>query len=336
VIQGRAAALRREGIRPILLRPASPDAIRVTDPDGRFPNLRFTLPTDLPALARLLHGDRPTAIEVHHLLGHHHAVLTLADRLAVPLAFHLHDYAMLCPRITLMGRDGRYCGEPDLTACEDCVADLGDRTGEAISVAALRHRSRRELAGATIAVPSPDMARRLRRHFADLRPAVLPPEDDADLPAMMSSAANAAARVCVVGGLSGEKGYDILLACARDAAARRLPLEFTLVGHTADDARLLATGRVFVTGPYDDGNVVALIRAQHAGLGWLPSVWPETWCFTLSHLWRAGLAVAAFDIGAPAERIRATSRGWLMPLGLSPAAVNDALLGRIAGNANRR
>jgi glycosyltransferase involved in cell wall biosynthesis len=140
----------------------------------------------------------------------------------------------------------------------------------------------------------------------------------------------------VVGGLSGEKGYDILLACARDAAARRLPLEFTLVGHTADDARLLATGRVFVTGPYDDGNVVALIRAQHAGLGWLPSVWPETWCFTLSHLWRAGLAVAAFDIGAPAERIRATSRGWLMPLGLSPAAVNDALLGRIAGNANRR
>ena len=36
--------------------------------------------------------------------------------------------------------------------------------------------------------------------------------------------------------------------CARDAAERRLPLEFVVVGHTIDDRRLLATGRVFVTG----------------------------------------------------------------------------------------
>ncbi len=325
VIQARAAALRRQGIRPILLRPTT-TATHLTDPEGNFPNLRFTLPTDLAALARLLHGDRPTAIEVHHLLGHHHAILTLADRLAVPLAFHLHDYAMLCPRITLMGRDARYCGEPDLDACEHCIADLGDSTGEAITVAALRDRSRRELADATITVPSPDMARRLRRYFPALRPTPLPPENDADLPPLTPTSHTTPTRICVVGGLSGEKGYDILLACARDAATRHLPLTFTLVGHTAADARLLATNRVFVTGPYDDADVVALIRAQSAQLGWLPSVWPETWCFTLSHLWRAGLAVAAFDIGAPADRIRATDRGWLMPLGLSAGAINEAFL----------
>jgi hypothetical protein len=33
-----------------------------------------------------------------------------------------------------------------------------------------------------------------------------------------------------------------------------------------------------------------------------------------------------FDIGTPAERIRSAGRGWLLPLGLPPAAVNDALL----------
>jgi hypothetical protein len=41
--------------------------------------------------------------------------------------------------------------------------------------------------------------------------------------------------------------------------------------------------------------------------------------------------VLAFDLGAPAERIRAHGRGWTIPLGLSAAAVNDALQGVVAG-----
>jgi len=130
----------------------------------------------------------------------------------------------------------------------------------------------------------------------------------------------------VVGGIGPEKGYDVLLACARDAATRGLPLEFVLVGHTPDDDALLATGRVFVTGPYEAADAVAEIRAQQADLGFLPSLWPETWCFTLGEAWLAGLDVAVFDIGAPAERVRRTGRGWVLPLGLSPAAVNNALL----------
>ena len=40
----------------------------------------------------------------------------------------------------------------------------------------------------------------------------------------------------------------------------------------------------------------------------------------------AGLSVAAFDLGAPAERIRRARRGWLLPLGLPPPAINNALL----------
>ena len=48
----------------------------------------------------------------------------------------------------------------------------------------------------------------------------------------------------------------------------------------------------------------------------LPSIFPETWCLSLAEAWRAGLRVVAFDIGAQAERIRRTGRGFLLPLGL--------------------
>ena len=133
-------------------------------------------------------------------------------------------------------------------------------------------------------------------------------------------------RILVPGAIGVEKGYDILLALACDARARHLPLSFVVAGHTIDDVALMEAGPAFVTGPYAEEDAVALIRAQRAHLALIPSVWPETWCFALSRAWEAGLPAAAFDLGAPAERIRRTGRGWVLPLGLSPPALNDALL----------
>ena len=87
---------------------------------------------------------------------------------------------------------------------------------------------------------------------------------------------------------------------------------------------LLAAGPAFVVGPYEEDETTALIRAQRADLAFLPSIWPETWCFALSECWRAGLEVAAFDIGAPAERIG--QGGLLLPAGCPPGAINDQLI----------
>jgi glycosyltransferase involved in cell wall biosynthesis len=206
------------------------------------------------------------------------------------------------------------------------VADAGSELEEAIGPAALRTRSAADLTGARAAiVPSRDTALRLRRHFPGIRWAVEPHEADADLPPLQEIPPGPR-RVAVVGAIGISKGYEVLLACARDAAARDLGLSFTVIGHTEDDARLLATGRAFVTGPYPEDAAVAQIRLQSAHLAWLPSIWPETWCYALGEALRAGLAVVAFDLGAQAERLRATGRGRLLPLGLPAKAINNALL----------
>ncbi len=59
-----------------------------------------------------------------------------------------------------------------------------------------------------------------------------------------------------------------------------------MVGHTIDDRRLLATGRVFVTGAFAAEEAVPLIKAQKATIALLPSICPETWCFSLAEAWR--------------------------------------------------
>ncbi len=329
-----ASAHRATGLRPIVLRPQQmPDgniAVVVSDgPERAFPNLRFALPDELTALLALLRAERPCSIDVHHLLGHPPAIHELIARLRLPYEVHIHDYAWFCPRVSLVGAERRYCGEPAPVHCEACVADAGRLIDEDIGVAALRERSARFLAAARqVIAPSADAAARLRRHFPALRPVVVPHEDDTRLddPPPRARPTTGRARVCVLGAIGLHKGYDVLLACARDAEHRRLPLEFVVVGHTIDDARLLATGRVFITGRYRQEEVVELIAAQYATIGLLPSIWPETWSLGLTELWRGGLRVVAFDFGAPAERIRHTGRGVVLPLGLTPPGINNALV----------
>ncbi|MBV9249637.1 MAG: glycosyltransferase, partial [Acetobacteraceae bacterium] len=321
------------GLRSVVLRPrrladGSPAVVVGEGVDGGYPNLTYKLPAESAALLGLLRAALPLRIEVHHLLGHSPELYRLLSKVAAPYDVHVHDYAWFCPRVSLVGAERRYCGEPELAQCETCITDAGSLIEENISVQALRDRSAAFLARANrVVAPSQDTAARLRRYFPELRPEVVPHEDDAAITAPATpTARNGICRVCVTGAIGLHKGYDILLDCARDAADRDLPIEFVVVGHTIDDDRLLATGRVFITGPFEPDEAAELIRAQAASLGFLPSITPETWCMGLTELWRAGLHVAAFDCGAPAERIRNTGWGLLLPLGLPPARINKVIV----------
>ena len=339
----RCHEIAASGVRPIVLAPATDVYGRTTcglaDGSGEdFPNLRFDTAKGLANLHALLRGDKPASIELHHFIGHDPGMLGLASALDVPYDVVVHDYAWVCPRVTLVGPDKRYCGEPGGDACEACYSDIGGNIEEDIRPSRLRLRSRAVLIAARqVIVPSHDVAARLRHYVPELTCVVTPWEDDAlPHPVADRRVTRLRMRVVVVGAIGIEKGYEFLLACARHVATHRLALEFVVVGHTSDDKRLLETGTVHITGRYEEDEAVELIRSQDADLGFLPALWPETWSYTLTQLWQAGLDVVAFDLGAPAERIRATRRGSLLPLGLPPAAVCRTLLDyRAAGEATR-
>jgi glycosyltransferase involved in cell wall biosynthesis len=336
-IAAAVAAHKAEGRRATVLRPMKlPDgAARVAIDGASFPNLRFELPREAAALSRLLRGAGPVKAELHHFLNHDPSLWRIVAALDVPYDVHTHDFAWFCPRIALVGRGDRYCGEPGPEDCAICVAETGSYLHEEISVAALLTRSGRVLSGARrVVAPSQDAATRMEGHFLGLSMTVVPHEDDdaveepPPIPLVEGTV-----RICIGGAIGVHKGFQVLLACARDAQKRALDLSFVVAGTTIDDRSLMDTGRVFVTGPYEPDEAVALIRAQNAALALLPSIWPETWCLGLSELWRAGLRVAAFDAGAPAERIRRSGRGFLLPLGLAPPKINDALLNAARGRS---
>jgi GT2 family glycosyltransferase len=353
-VKERCRQLRAAGLMPLLLRPVKADDTghcELATDVLEVPNLRYAIPSELPALAALLQSLELAAVEIQHFLHLDARVIEAVRALPVPYDVVVHDYAWLCPRVTLIDGRGRYCGEPAVAVCETCVKRNGSSLGETLSVAALRLRSATWLAGARrVTAPSNDTAARLRQHFRGLEIEVLPhtPAAPPHAPSPREPRAPAkhgapTVRVALIGAIGAHKGFRILLECARDARARRLPLEFVVIGYTENDAPLLATGKVFITGPYLEGEAPHLIARERPHIAWLPSVWPETWCYTLDHALDAGLPVVAFDLGAIAERLRNLAESsaraqhatpdashaphtLLLPLETKSQRINDALL----------
>jgi GT2 family glycosyltransferase/glycosyltransferase involved in cell wall biosynthesis len=326
VVAERSASLRAAGHRPVILR-AMDGMCELGDGELATPNLRFTLPAELTSLVSLLRQTRPVAAEIHHLLGHDRSIMRVCEALGIPYDIWVHDYAWFCARISFVTGEGRFCGEADTASCETCLRRWGWEIEEIIDPAELRRRSLMDFRHArAVIVPSEDVARRVLRHAPGARIDIKPWEDAPPLSASPPPRARDVTRIAVIGAIGVDKGFDVLLACGRDAAARRLALEFVVVGYTCDDEALLDTGRVFITGEFARAEAAALIRAQDADLAFLPSIWPETWCYALSDAWAGGVSTVVFDIGTPPARIRAAGRGWVLPLGLPAPQVNDMLI----------
>ena len=331
-VRERSRQIRARGLYPLVLKPHKPgDARRCelsTDAIDA-PNLRYTIPAELPELNNMLDSLRIDEIEVHHFLDLDARVIDTVRALGVPYDVVVHDYSWVCPRVTLIDGSGRYCREPAVSVCRSCVRKNGSRLGNPISVPALRARSAAWLGQARrVLAPSADTAARIKNYFPNLDVEVRPHAPPV-LPLLQKASPSHAKRLRVglIGAIGGHKGYQVFLDCARDAAARRLPLEFVVIGYTENDRPLLQTGRVFITGRYSEVEAPHLLRRERPDIIFLPSVWPETWCYTLDYALAAGLPVVAFDLGAIAERLRAAGLGTLLPTDLRSRQINDRLLG---------
>lgn len=321
VVRDRAAAFERDGQLALLLKPTSEGCrLETALESDRFPNLKFALPEEFPLFVETLRVLRVSSVEWHHLVGHAPCIRTLHEALDVPYDVFIHDHVWFCPRISLCNGEGRYCGEPEPAVCQTCVDRWGGFLGEDLTVLELLERSRRELGQArTLMAPTQDTARRIRRHFPGLGIMVIPLQNDAALLETLSSGSalrnGAPLRICIVGGISEWKGYDVLKAMALEIQFHGLPVELVLVGHTRDDETLIEAG-VRVTGEYQEADALSLIREQNAHVGLIPSIAPETWCYVLGLLWQSGLEAVCFDLGAQGERVRKAGAGAVIPLGM--------------------
>jgi hypothetical protein len=272
---------------------------------------------DLRKLLNLFNVQR---IHVHHTYGFSD-LTSFLSQVDLPYDLTIHDYMLVCPRIYLY-REGRgYCGEPDETACTECLRQ--HPPAMSLDIVWWRWKGRELIEGAErVICPSRDCALRIVRYAPQAKLVVIPHEKQvlfnrrkARVPPLSPGQPM---RVIVLGVMSEHKGGHFLLECVSAWKNASLAIEVTLIGE-ALVAELV--GHVSITGPYEPAELPRLIADIDPHLIFYPQRCPETYSYTLSEGLMAGAAILAPDLGAFSERVQGAEWCWLY----DPASDPDEL-----------
>jgi O-antigen biosynthesis protein len=277
-------------------------------------------PDDLIAA---LHRFAFSRVHYHHVQGFPEWILDLAGALALEYDVTLHDYFAVCPQLHFVGGDGGYCGEPDASNCERCVAE---RPGQwTYGIEAWRGRCLGWLRGATrVIAPAEDVARRMLRYDPVLSISVWPHPERWGLESDRLGARGTRRRkVVLLGMLSDAKGLGIVSEAAAYAAAQDLPVDFRVVGSLERPVRTWPEANLTASGEYAEDQLEVILEQERPDAFLFASVVPETYSYTLSVALSTGLPIIAIDIGAIGERLRGSPGALLLPADIRGAELAE-------------
>ena len=317
------------GWRAFILKPFPPMGVTI---ESGLKTEAFLLIIDTPdwlkRLARVCRHLDIRHLHFHHLKGYSPDIFSLPQALDLPYFVTLHDYFAICPRTNGYIPGQGFCGFPDNPLlCRDCLAK-GEDTGffEADSWRATHLDF---LAGAQkVIAPSKAAKRIFHGFFPELKIfAAAHPEVFPSPPKSTRAKPEKSMNIGLIGGLSEQKGRDVLAQCVVITRQKNLPFRWVLMGST-DQQAFLRDEDYIITGPFNGKKELARLVEEHQiHLVVIPALWPETYSYVLSEAWWLGLPVLAPDLGAFSERMTEKGAGVLLP---HPIAAGDIVESALA------
>ncbi len=227
-------------------------------------------------------------MHLHHVHGLPVEVLTLAERLQVPFDITLHDYFPITAQYHL---------SPGAAMPADEAASVREHAW-GFTAPEWRSRLGDLLAKAERVIsPSQDLAARIAAFF---------PEQKFEIWPHFVSLASVHAqdfKVMLLGGLTPEKGLDVMEACATHARDQGLPLAFSVLGHTSRPVAQWPYLPIEISGSYRDEDLPRRMALAQPDVFLFPSQIPESFSYTLSAAMATGRPIVASRLGSFKERL---------------------------------
>ena len=303
-----------------LLQPRDEHSVRLSwcgeESDLDIPIAHDQLNTSLPPLVAELGIQR---LHFHHFIGLPASVLQLGSALNLPFDFTFHDFHAVCPQTHFITRDGRFCGRPDVSECEACVAYRPDPWG--LGIEKWRTSFGQWLARAErVIYPTASVRDIVIEYFPALTGEIWSHPEPSLAPYQAHHEQSLARKkFCLIGSLSDVKGLNLLREMQSLVEAKSEPIDFVVIGPTLAPIGANTAPNIRVTGQYKPQDLPRLLAHERPdGLLFL-SVVPETYNYALSAGLATGLPIVALDAGAIGERLEGAAGATVLPIDAAPA-----------------
>lgn len=117
--------------------------------------------------------------------------------------------------------------------------------------------------------------------------------------------------IAALGGIAPEKGSRILANAVKNSDPS---YNWFLFGFTNDATLLnIRKDNFYISGRYEREQLSTMLEQYKIDVICIPSVCPETFSYTLSEAWSAGIPVIVTGLGAVGDRVSRNGGGWVLP-----------------------
>ena len=243
-------------------------------------------------------------VHINHLINHSFDLINIMIKKSIPFLVNLHDFYYLCPSIHLVDMDCQYCN----FNCKDCSGIAHESDIGIEKILERWHKECRNLlekSSVNIA-PTQSVVDIYQRVYPDLNNFNLIEHGvTVDKSSYNPKLTSKPIKILVPGHVSPHKGSLLIKQLKELDKNNNLELHF--MGTTIPNLNGYGKNH----GKYERKDFNRIVSEIGPSFSLILSTCPETYSYTLTESWMAGLPVIASDLGALKQRITSTDAGWL-------------------------
>jgi len=250
---------------------------------------------------KILKKERPDVVHTNTPSGFSPSIFNAVKSLNIPLVHTLHDYYLICPRITLLHSNGEICETPSIFCkfYQWINEKLIAHPDTLISPSEFTLKKHKEydlfVESQSLAIPNGIELNNYNFEYHDEN------KNSFD--------------ILYVGVLAKHKGIDILVNAIKKIKNKNINLHICGDGEYKEkiEDMVKKDRRITVYGRVSDEHLDELYKKADVFV--LPSIWYENFPVTIQESFRAGIPVIASDIGGVPELIKDGYNGFLFEAG---------------------
>lgn len=288
-------------------------------------------------------------VHIRHLINHSFDLPQVAKKLGIPVILSFHDFYFICPFYVLLNENKQYCAGKCSDNNDNCYCPLYslENINSKETISQWRENTLKMFSYVDCFITTSEIVKKLFLDVYEDNVTINPDnfrviEHGRDFPKLneiyyeIPSFKKPIKILCVANHLNIMKGSELIKQMKLEDTHDLI--EFHFLGNCHDGIE--EYGISHGTFERDDFHQkVDEIKPSFIGIF---SIWPETFCHTLTEAWSCGIPVIGTNIGVIEDRIKNNNGGWIidrdnpkMIFGLLDDIIENGKYAKMANNVSK-